>query len=70
MPTLLRVDGFRFAFYAGDGIEPPHVHVSKGGASAKVWLRPVRVQYAYGFTPAEFRRVHELVVKHEGLFGR
>jgi hypothetical protein len=29
MPTLLRIEGFRFSFFAGDGVEPPHVHVSK-----------------------------------------
>lgn len=24
MPTLLRVEGFRFSFFAGDGVEPQH----------------------------------------------
>ena len=70
MPTLLRVDGFRFSFFSGDGAEPPHVHVSKGGASAKVWLAPVRVEYAYGFNPAEVRRLRELCVEHEEFFAR
>jgi uncharacterized protein DUF4160 len=68
VPTLLRVEGFRFSFYAGDGVEPPHVHVQKGGATAKVWLRPVRVEYAYDFAPAEMRRLRELVVEHEVVF--
>jgi hypothetical protein len=68
MPTLLRVEGFRFSFFAGDGVEPPHVHVQKGGGAAKVWMRPVRVEYAYDFTPAEMRRLRELVVEHEAIF--
>lgn len=68
MPTLLRIEGFRFSFYAGDGIEPPHVHVQKGGAAAKVWLLPVRVEYAYEFTPAEMRRLRELAIEHAGAF--
>ena len=34
----------------------------------KVWLRPVRVDYAYDFTPAEMRRLRELVVEHEAVF--
>jgi hypothetical protein len=51
MPTLLRVEGFRFSFFAGDGVEPPHVHVSKGDAAAKIWLQPIRIAYAHGFSP-------------------
>jgi hypothetical protein len=68
MPTLLRVEGFRFSFFAGDGVEPPHVHVSKGGAAAKIWLQPVRVEYAHGFNPAELRRMRELTFEHAALF--
>jgi hypothetical protein len=68
VPTLLRIEGFRFSFYAGDGVEPPHVHVQKGGAAAKVWLLPVRVAYADDFTRAEMRRVRELIVEHQAIF--
>src|SRR3989442_1801226 len=32
MPTLLRVEGFRFFFFSNEGQEPPHVHVSKAVA--------------------------------------
>ena len=68
MPTLLRVEGFRFSFFAGDGVEPPHVHVSKGGGAAKIWLQPVRVEYAHGFNPAELRRMRELTSEHAAVF--
>jgi len=68
VPTLLRVEGFRFSFYSGDGVEPPHVHVAKGDAAAKVWLQPVRVEYARGFNPAEIRRLLEITVEHEAVF--
>jgi hypothetical protein len=36
MPTLLRVEGFRFFFFSNEGQEPPHVHVSKGDGLAKL----------------------------------
>ncbi len=68
MPTLLRVEGFRFSFFAGDGVEPPHVHVSKGDAAAKIWLQPIRIAYAHGFNPAELRRIRELVFHHAAFF--
>jgi hypothetical protein len=68
VPTLLHIEGFRFSFFAGDGVEPPHVHVAKGDAAAKIWLRPVRVEYARGFNPAEMRRLREIAIEHEAVF--
>ena len=29
MPTVLRLDGYRFHFYSHEPNEPPHVHVDK-----------------------------------------
>ena len=68
MPTLLVADGLRFWFYSNEGQEPPHVHVSKAGAAAKVWLGPARVAYSHGFTPAQLRRIRELVFEHQTSF--
>lgn len=48
-------------------MEPPQVHVSQGGASAKVWLGPVRIEYAYGFNPAEVQRLRRLLVEPEAF---
>jgi len=41
MPTVLRENGYGFHFYASDGGEPAHVHVSKNDGTAKVWLEPI-----------------------------
>ena len=38
MPVVLRIRGFKFYFYANEGDEPPHIHVDKGGATAKLGL--------------------------------
>ncbi len=35
MPTVLRIDGFRFFFYSDEGSEPPHIHAEKGDGVAK-----------------------------------
>ena len=44
MPVVLRVNGFKFFFYEADvANEPPHVHVSKEGNEAKLWLDPVKI---------------------------
>jgi hypothetical protein len=68
MPTLLRVDGFRFFFYSNERQEPPHVHVEKGRGEAKLWLQPVELAYSNGLTPAELRWVRELTFAHQAAF--
>ena len=50
------------------GWSPPHVHVSKGDAAARIWLQPIRIAYAHGFSPAELRRIRELVFQHAAFF--
>src|SRR2546425_9194248 len=71
MPTLLRVEGFRFFFFSNEGQEQPHVHVSKGDGVAKLWLVPIELAYASGLTPAELRRVRGLTRGHAAtLVGR
>jgi hypothetical protein len=44
VPTVLRQNGYRFSFYSYDLGEPIHVHVTKDGREAKIWLSPVRVE--------------------------
>jgi len=68
VPTLLVVEGLRFFFYSNEGEEPPHVHFGKGGAAAKLWLRPVGIAYSYGFTPSQLRRIRELTFEHQASF--
>lgn len=69
MPTVLRLLGFKFFFYSneGDPLEPPHVHVRKGGCEAKVWLEPTAsVEWNEGFKRQELRRIIDLVNRHKG----
>jgi hypothetical protein len=64
LPTVLRADGFRLYFYSHEPGEPPHVHVDKGGASAKVWLNPVSLARNRGFRPRELNGIISLVRDH------
>jgi hypothetical protein len=50
VPTALRRDGFRLYFYSHEPNEPPHMHVDRAGASAKLWLEPVAVASNVGFS--------------------
>ena len=65
MPTVLRVGPYRFYFYAGDGGEPPHIHVERDDREAKYWLDPIRLERSEGFSRKEINRLKDLVEEHE-----
>ena len=65
VPTVLRVGPYRFFFFSGDRLEPPHVHVEREKVRAKVWLGPVRLQEGGGFRRNELARILELVRANE-----
>lgn len=64
MPTVLRSGPYRFFFYAGDGGEPPHIHVERDDGEAKFWLDPVRLERVRGFKRKEINRIEALVDQH------
>ena len=47
--------------YSSDELEPPHVHVIRGGNEAKVWLEPVALTHNHGYNQRELNRVLDLV---------
>lgn len=65
MPTVLRIGPYRFFFYAGDGAEPPHIHVERDDCEAKFWLDPPRLEQSYGFNRKEINRIRALVGQHQ-----
>ena len=64
MPTVLRVDGYRFFFYSNEGNEPPHIHVQQAEKYAKFWLKPVQMAEAINFTNKELRQVQDIIAEH------
>ena len=61
MPTVLRTQGFRLYFWSREPNEPPHVHVDRAGASAKVWLQPVALAGNAGYPARELGVILALV---------
>ncbi len=43
MPTVLRVDGYRFFFFSNEGNESPNIHVQQAERYAKYWLQPLQL---------------------------
>ena len=67
MPTILRVNGYQFYFYAQEGNEPPHIHVAKGGFDAKFWLLPGRLAVNHGFKAHDLREIAGIIEANETL---
>jgi hypothetical protein len=64
MPTVLRSGSYRLFFVSLDRSEPPHVHVRRENMVAKVWLEPVALERAGGFSRVELNAILRLVDEH------
>ncbi len=64
MPTVLRIDGYRFFFYSLENNEPPHIHIEVGENVAKYWLNPVGLAMNDGFRSHELTKLRLLVIEH------
>lgn len=73
MPVVLRIEGFKFLFYADEGNprEPVHIHVRSGRDQAKFWLSPdVVMAYNRGLSSRQLSHAQRLVEEHRDLFER
>jgi hypothetical protein len=66
MPTVLRVNGYRFFFSNEEG-ELKHVHVEKAASYAKFWIEPIELEASRGFNNSELKEVQELIIKNINL---
>lgn len=64
MPTVLRIGPYRFYFYSHEPNEPPHVHIDRDEATAKVWLADCGLARSRGFRPKEISGILGLVTEH------
>ncbi len=68
MPTVLRVRGYRFFFFSGEGQEPPHVHIESAENYAKFWLNPVSLVRSWGFRSHEITELHKIIEERKKEF--
>ena len=67
MPTVLRIDAFRFYFYSDEGDEPAHIHVDTGDGECKFWLAPVVLAKSVNVSPTDVRKIERLVFEHRNF---
>ncbi len=68
MPTVLRINGFRFFFYSNESNEPQHIHIEKADKTAKYWLDPIRLAENYGFSSKDTSFIVETLQTNKELF--
>ncbi|VVT09702.1 DUF4160 domain-containing protein [Erythrobacter sp. EC-HK427] len=64
MPTVLRIGPYRFYFYSHEPNEPPHIHLDRDEATAKVWLADVSLARSRGFRPKGINAILAIVSEH------
>jgi hypothetical protein len=68
MPTILRLNGFRFFFYTNEH-SPVHIHVEKENKTAKYNLEPiVELIYSRKFKASEISEMRKLVIENKDIF--
>ena len=67
MPTVPRIDAFRFYFYSDEGDEPLHIHIDTGDGECKFWLDPVVLAKSVNVSPTNVRKIERLVFEHRNF---
>jgi hypothetical protein len=67
MPTVLRIEAYRFHFYSDENKEPPHIHVAHSDGECKFWLEPVMLASNINLHPHTVRIIERLVFENKDL---
>lgn len=69
MPTVLKIDGFRFFFFSDEHV-PVHIHVEKGDGYMRVELQALKITQRQKFTKSDERKIMAIIKeRHDELIG-
>ncbi|MBP9492793.1 MAG: DUF4160 domain-containing protein [Sulfurospirillum sp.] len=60
MPTVLRIDGYRFFFFSDEHL-PLHIHVEKAECYLRVELENLKLTNNYGFSSKEVQKIVAII---------
>lgn len=60
MPTIMRIDGFRFFFFS-DEHSPSHIHIEKGDGYTRIELESIKITDSYNLNSKELKKLTKLV---------
>lgn len=66
MPTIIKIDGFRFFFYSNEHL-PKHIHIEKAEKTAKFTLEFVELIKSSRFDASELKQIRNLVDDNKEL---
>lgn len=64
MPTVLRINGFRFFFFSDEHL-PLHIHVEKGDGYMRVELETLLITDNYKFSASDAKKILSIVKEHQ-----
>ena len=63
MPTILRIEGYRFFFFSDEHL-PKHIHIEKADSYVRIEIETLRVTDSYKCTSKEIKKLVGLVKEH------
>lgn len=66
MPTIMKIDGYRFFFFS-DEHNPRHIHIEKADGYARIELDTFKVTDSYNLNSKEIKKLLSLVTQNEKL---
>lgn len=67
MPTILRINGFRFFFFSDEHL-PFHIHVEKGDSYMRVELETFKITQRYKFSKNDERKIIGIIQEYQQIF--
>ena len=64
MPTVLKIDGFRFFFFS-DEHTPEHIHIEKGDSYIRIEIESLKMTNSYNINSKETKKLVNLVSEHK-----
>ena len=64
MPTVLRIDGFRFFFFSNEH-EPKYIHIEKADMYARIELGTLQVTDSYNVNSKDLKKMIEIIKNNE-----
>lgn len=60
MPQVFKQKGYSFYFYSSDLNEPMHIHISRDGKEAKLWINTMSFAQEGRFTKSELNEIERI----------
>ncbi len=64
MPTIFKIDGYRFFFFSNEHT-PEHIHIEKADGYARIELETLTVTDSYNLNSKELKKLIKLVDKNK-----